>query len=310
MYSPPQGAKNGTERTPPHHPRSGFRTPTVVVVEGLRVLQANCRKSPDCTTTFLQKARGRGDVLLLQEFRADPRTNDGMWKLVQDGNFSYFFDGGIKDKSKEPRAMIALSVNPRVDFEVMCLERDLVAVWVGTGPDKILVIRLYNPNPDPTRRGHMKSRRLLQILSGVRDWVVGGDFNAHRPVWLGKDNIRNAQETQELLERGAQRIEPGTPTRRPDFNQEPTMIDLVVVTWTIAGRVSEAVIAEDDLTTGSDHETLCWDISTETSLEPEETRTWKTKMPGDEVELRKWRKWWQKKSDPSEAPLSVVTGWL
>jgi hypothetical protein len=183
------------------------------VVEGLRVLQANCRRSPDCTTTFLQKAMGRGDVLLLQEFWADPRTDNGMWKLVQDGNFRYFFDGGIKDKDRKAQAMIALSVNPRMDFEVVCLERDMVVLWVGTVPDRVMIVSLYNPNPDPTRSSPMKSRRLFQVLSGVRDWVVGGDFNAHHPVWLGKDGIKNAQETLELLERGALKIEPGTPTR-------------------------------------------------------------------------------------------------
>jgi hypothetical protein len=213
MYSPPHGARNGTEWTPPHHQRWGFRIPPFVVVEGLWVLQANSRKSSDCTTTFLQKARGRGDVLLLQGFWAHPRTDDEIWKLVQDCNFRYLFDGGIKDKSKKPGAMIALSVNSREDFEVMCLEGDLVAVWVGTRPDKILVVSLYNPNPDPTRSGPMKSRRLFQMLSGVQDWIVGGNFNAHHPVWSGKDDIRNAQETLELLERGALGIEPGTPTR-------------------------------------------------------------------------------------------------
>jgi hypothetical protein len=192
-------------------------------------------------------------VLLLQEFWADPRTDDGMWKLVQDSNLRYFLDEDIKVKSKKPRAMIALSVDLRVDFEVMCLERDLVAMWVGTGLDTIPVVSLYNPNPDPTRSGPMKSRRFCQMLSGVRDWVVGGDLNAHHPVWSGKDDIRNAQETLKLLERGVLRIEPGTLTRQPDSNQEPTTIYLVVVSWAIADRVSEAVIAEDDLTTGSEH---------------------------------------------------------
>jgi hypothetical protein len=138
--------------------------------------------------------------------------------------------------------------------------------------------------------------------------VVGGDFNAHHPDWSGKDDIRNAQETLELLEQGSLRIEPGTPTRRPDTNQEPTTIDLVVASWAIAERVLEAVIADDDLTTGSDHETLCWDIYTEAALEARETLRWKTRMPGNEVELREWRKWWKEKLDPREAPLSEVTG--
>jgi hypothetical protein len=195
-----------------------------------------------------------------------------MWKLVQDGNFRYFFEGGIKDKSKKPWAMIALSVNPRVDFEVVCLERDMVALWVRTVPDRVMIVSLYNPNPDPTRSGPIKSRKRFQTLSGVRDWVEGGDFKPHHPAWSGNDNTKNAQETLELLERGILKIEPGTRTRRPDANHEPTTIDLIVALWAVADRVLEAVIAaEDDLTTGSDHETLCWDISTKAYLKAEES---------------------------------------
>jgi hypothetical protein len=307
MHSPPQGARNGIEWTPPHHTRWGFRTPTVGVVKGLRVLQANCRKSPDCTTTFLQKARGRGDVLLLQEFWADPRTDDGLWKLVQDSNFRYFFDGGIRDKDKKPRAMIALSVNPRVDFEVVRMERDMVALWIGRGDDRVMVVSLYNPNPDPTKCSPMRSRSLFQVLTGVRDWVVGGDFNAHHPIWSGKDDIRNAHETLELLDLGVLKIEPGTPTRRPDSNQEPTTIDLVIASTSVSGRISEAVIADEDLTTGSDHETLCWDVSMGSPLVGVEIRRWKTRMPGDETELREWKKWWGEKADPREVPLGEVS---
>jgi hypothetical protein len=307
MHSPPQGARNGIEWTPPHHTRWGFRTPTVGVVKGLRVLQANCRKSPDCTTTFLQKARGRGDVLLLQEFWADPRTDDGLWKLVQDSNFRYFFDGSIRDKDKKPRAMIALSVNPRVDFEVVRMERDMVALWVGRGDDRVMVVSLYNPNPDPTKCSPLRSRSLFQVLTGVRDWVVGGDFNAHHPIWSGKDDIRNAHETLELLDLGVLKIEPGTPTRRPDSNQEPTTIDLVIASTSVSGKISEAVIADEDLTTGSDHETLCWDISMGSPLVGVEIRRWKTRMPGDETELREWRKWWGEKADPREVPLGEVS---
>jgi ribonuclease HI len=229
-----------------------------------------------------------------------------MWKLVQDSNFRYFFEGGIKDKDKRPRAMIALSVNPRVDFEVVCLERDMVALWVGSGADRAMVISLYNPNPDPTRCSPMRSRRLFQVLIGVRNWVVGGDFNAHHPTWSGKDEIKNANETLELLEMGVLKLEPGTPTRRPDTNQEPTTIDLVIASRPMSDRISEAVIAEDDLTTGSDHETLCWDISTRSHLVEEEVRRWKTRLPEDEAELITWRKWWAEKLDPREVPLGEI----
>jgi hypothetical protein len=40
-----------------------------------------------------------------------------------------------------------------------------------------------------------------------------------------------------------------------------------------------------------------------TQLVAEEVRRWKTRMPGDEVELSEWRGWWKEKIVPREVPL-------
>jgi len=91
--------------------------------------------------------------------------------------------------------MIAVSVNPRVDFEVILTERDMVAVWVGKGTDRVLVVSVYNPFPNPDRSGPLASKRALQLLSGHRDWVIAGDFNAHHPDWSGRGLEVNANDT-------------------------------------------------------------------------------------------------------------------
>jgi len=66
-----------------------------------------------------------------------------------------------------------------------------------------------------------------------------------------------AMETLEILNCSTLKIEPGTPTRRSDItSQELSTLNLGIAEDGIADRVSEAVVADDDLHTGSDHETL------------------------------------------------------
>jgi hypothetical protein len=251
--------RNGSLRTPFH--------PGFALV--IRVLQANCRKSPDCTTNFLTKARGRAKMLLAQEFWADPRDDNGIWKTALDLNFWFVFDRSVTDgRRTASRAMIAVSKNPPVDYTIEVQERDLVAVKIGKGEDEILVVSIYNPNPDPLKVGPLRSERTLALLREHRQWVIGKDFNAHHPEWSRKERETNAQNTLNILAQGSLRIEPGAPTRRPDTdNQEPSTIDLVIMSTSAAQRVSEAIIADDNLTTGSDHEALAWKIHTRAEIE-------------------------------------------
>jgi hypothetical protein len=44
----------------------------------IRVVQANCRRLLDCTTTLLNKATKKAEVVLLPEFWADKRDPDGI----------------------------------------------------------------------------------------------------------------------------------------------------------------------------------------------------------------------------------------
>jgi hypothetical protein len=125
------------------------------------LLQANCRRSPDCTTTLLTKATGKAEVVLIQEFWADKRNPHGIWKTTQDANFHFIFDRGGADKRKPPRALTAVAKG--VTFEVLITERDLVAVWVGEPEDRILIINVYNPNPDKDKQGPLRSGRALRL---------------------------------------------------------------------------------------------------------------------------------------------------
>jgi hypothetical protein len=85
--APPWGTgadlRGAESRTAPHHV-----TPGGVVI---RLVQANCRRSPDCTTTFLTKATKKAEVVLLQEFWADKKDTHGVWKTTQDSNYWLLF---------------------------------------------------------------------------------------------------------------------------------------------------------------------------------------------------------------------------
>jgi hypothetical protein len=257
----------------------------------IRLLQANCRRSPDCTTTLLTKATGKAEVVLIQEFWADKRNPHGIWKTTQDANFHFIFDRGGADKRKPPRALTAVAKG--VTFEALITERDLVAVWVGEPADRFLIINVYNPNPDKEKQGPLRSGRAIRLVQQHRHWVIAGDFNAHHPSWSGKERTDNSGDTLGILSLGVLKIEPGTPTRRPDSDrQEPSTLDLVIAAPELAERVTEAVIADDEMTTGSDHETLAWEVYVAEGPPPTEDIRWKTRQPKDDNELERWRKVW------------------
>jgi hypothetical protein len=64
-------------------------------------------------------------------------------------------------------------------------------------------------------------------------------------------------EVKELIELGRLIIEPGTPTWKGGNNHRSGTIDLVIASN--KAQLSMAEIATD-LNTGSDYETLCWEI--------------------------------------------------
>ena len=150
----------------------------------IRVIQSNCRKSPDCTTTLLRQALGNAEVVLAQEFWASPKDNNGLWKTVNDANFHFVFDRNCTDRNAHPRTMTAVSKNIRSRIEVT--ERDMVAIWVGEPGEEILIVNVYNPNPDPQNLGPLRSRRAANLLAKYTRWVIAGDFNAHHPEWSGR----------------------------------------------------------------------------------------------------------------------------
>jgi hypothetical protein len=92
-----------------------------------------------------------------------------------------------------------------------------------------------------------------------KKWVCAGDFKSHHSLWdgNGREPAGSWREVKDLIESGRLMIEPCTPTWKGGKNYRPSTIDLVIATN--AAQVSIAEIASD-LYTGSDHETLCWEI--------------------------------------------------
>jgi hypothetical protein len=94
---------------------------------------------------------------------------------------------------------------------------------------------------------------------GRRNGYAPGIFNSHNSLWdgYGRESAGSWREVKEIVECGRLMIEPGTPTWKGGENHRSSTIELVIASH--SAQVSMVEIASD-LYTGSDHETLCWEI--------------------------------------------------
>jgi hypothetical protein len=90
--------------------------------------------------------------------------------------------------------------------------------------------------------------------------------------------------------------EPGTPTWKGGKNHRPSTIDLVIASNAAQGSIVEIA---SDLYTGSDHETLCWEIdeggNKEWTTQQDLTPRWKIREPikdDEKDEEDEWRQEW------------------
>jgi hypothetical protein len=95
---------------------------------------------------------------------------------------------------------------------------------------------------------------------GQRKWVCAGNFNSHHSIWdgTGREPSGRWREVKEIIDAGRLMIEPGTPTWKGGQSNRSSTIDLVIASN--SAQVSMVEIATY-LYTGSDHETLCWEIN-------------------------------------------------
>ena len=87
------------------------------------MLQANCSKFPDCTTTILTKAIEHADIVLVQETWARRDTDGGGWKVIADANFDCNFDTGSLKIPRTSTAIRKSEVRTPLDQDRECGER-------------------------------------------------------------------------------------------------------------------------------------------------------------------------------------------
>jgi hypothetical protein len=99
--------------------------------------------------------------------------------------------------------MIAIPKNLPLKWRKEHWDRDIVAIWVGEGADEVLLINIYNTNPDRDRSGPLRSGKALELITQHPDkWVMAGDFNARHPDWDTSSKEANSGDTIRILNRG------------------------------------------------------------------------------------------------------------
>jgi hypothetical protein len=214
----------------------------------IRVIQANCRASKDIMTMLMSVAvRAGAGVVLIQE-PSMRQEKDGWKAKIRDSNYIYIHSSG----NDRPYVLTVIQKNLKWN--------DYGGKWiadrVGIEIAGTRIMNIYHH-----RERILDVRSIMAKLEACNDKerVCAGDFNCHHSIWDGntRESAGSWREVRELIELGQLMIEPGTPTWRGGQNHRSSTIDLVIASN--AAPVSMAEIA-NDLYTGSDHETLFWEI--------------------------------------------------
>jgi hypothetical protein len=255
------------------------------------------------TALMSAAVRAGAGVVLIQE--PSMRQEEEGWKAkIRDSNYIYIHSSG----NDRPYVLTAI----QKDLKWNHYGGTRMAERVGIEIAGTLLMNIYHH-----RERVLDVRCITDELEGCngKKWVCAGDFNCHHSVWDGKarEPAGSWREVTELIELGQLMIEPGTPTWRGGQNHRSSTIDLVIVSN--AAAVSMAEIATD-LYTGSDHETLCWEIGNCSAEENRRVQTprWKIPKPikNDDIdEEEEWRNEWRRRTQHTEdavrnSPLELI----
>jgi hypothetical protein len=255
----------------------------------IRVNQANCRASDDIMTALMSGAVRAGAGVVLTQEPSMRQEKDGWKAKIRNSNYIHIHSSW----NDRPYVLTAI----QKDLKWNDYGGTRIAERVGI---EIAGTRLMNINHH--RECILDIRCIIDELEGCngKKWVCAGDFDCQHSVWDGnaREPAGSWREVTELIDLGQLMIEPGIPTWRGRQNHRSSTIDLVIASN--AAAVSMAEIATD-LYTGSDHETLCWEIG---NCSVEENRRvqiplWKIWKPikNDHIdEGEDWRNEWSRRT--------------
>jgi hypothetical protein len=260
----------------------------------IKVIQENCRASEDIMTALMSAAvRAGAEVVLIQE-PSVKKEEDGWKPKIRDANFIYIFSGD------SDRPYVLTAIRKDIKWTDYGGSRSPERVGIDVGGTRI--INIYHH-----REQKLDSTNIMEEIhrNGQKKWVCAGDFNSHNSLWdgYGREPGGSWREVKEIVECGRLMIEPGTPTWKGGKNHRSSTIDLVIASH--SAQVSMVEIASD-LYTGSDHETLCWEID-DGGWESWETHKisspgWKIRKPfkdDERDEEEEWRQEWKSRLYPN-----------
>jgi hypothetical protein len=223
--------------------------------------------------------RAGAGVVLIQE--PSMRQEEDRWNAkIRDSNYIYIHSSG----NDRPYVLTAIQKDLKWnDYGGTRIAERVEIEIAGTR-----LMNIYHH-----RECILDVRCIIDELEGCngKKWVCAGGFNCHHSVWDGnaRGPAASWREVTELIELGQLMIEPGTPTWRGGQNYRSRTIDLVIAPNAAA------------VYTGSDHETLCWEIGNCSAEENRRVQTpwwkiWKPIKNDDIDEEEEWHNEWRRRS--------------
>ena len=231
-------------------------TSSINIINNIKILQHNTAKNQLILETILEIGiKEKADILLIQE----PRIYNSNSSIRHP---SYINILPYKDN---PRVSIYIRKESNIRFHLrldLIDDPDLLILEINNkNIQPFYIINLYNELRDYNNKKERTIERALIPLKLDKPALIGGDFNAHHPLWNSSINhpIRATNLVKYLKDNNLELLNSiDIPTFFRPNTRSKSIIDLTFSSNYITNKVYNWDILEDK--SGSDHEILSYSI--------------------------------------------------
>lgn len=261
----PRGVANVDPRIP-EYPNKSICVTRDLIVQRLGIIQINLHKAKAATTLLSQTMQTNKDLTHIALI-TEPHTHGNRIPNIDMQGFNVVTPGSIE----APRTCIL--INNRINYmQISPLNsRDTVAIMVdtsiATGKKQTIFASVYQPPQYDNQPPTLELRRVIKYAKDQdTPLIIGCDTNGHHQMWGSKNsNTRGRNLAEYLTTADLSTANIGNTPTFKSANGE-TIIDVTITTRTIANRIKEWKVLEEESL--SDHRYISFQVTSKTETLP------------------------------------------
>ena len=223
----------------------------------IRIIQLNCMKSTNVTTSCLQSVSKTADLILIQE----PWFHKLSGRTITHPAFQQLIP--TTPHNTRPRVMAYLNtksthfrIHQRPDI-LIDQDTQVLEITSDYHPNT-LIYNIYN---EQDQNNHWTLNRIHERIQVTQHTIITGDMNAHHPLWNSQATETRATTLINLINEHKLSLlnEPDIPTFHRRNTKGISVLDLTFYTQQLEEFMGEWAIDEDNHP-GSDHVMISYSI--------------------------------------------------